>query len=180
MTTENDALDISIAKAVFGRECILMDTLGLGTLSVYVVDSSASRNGGTTTATLLGGSWTKGRTASGDIVEVYCVHCPAYSRSIHDAWELLTVLRRSWEWGNDSRHLWPAIQERLESVALWGALWGIPAGEAATAICKEVLAAAEATITIASVQVDVEADAVIEAEINGGRVFPSPSLTVTT
>ncbi len=176
MTTENDALDISIAKVVFGRECILMDTLGLGTLSVYVVDSSASRNGGTTTATLLGGSWTKGRTASGDIVEVYCVHCPAYSRSIHDAWELLTALRRSWEWGNDSRHLWPVIQHRLQPIALWG----MPAGKAATAICKEVLAAAEATITIASVQVDVEADAVIEAEINGGRVFPSPSLTVTT
>lgn len=140
--TENDALDISIVKAVFGRECIMMDTLGLGTLSVHVVDSSASRNGGTTTATLLGGSWTKGRTEEGDVVEVYSRHCPAYSRSIHDAWELLAALRRSWEWGNDSRQLWPAIQKRLQPVVLWG----MPAGEAATAICKEVLVAADASI----------------------------------
>lgn len=136
-------LDICIAKSVFGRECVMMDTLGLGTLSVCVVDSAAVRNGGTTTATLLGGSWTKGRTASGDIIEVFCVPCPAYSRSIHDAWELLSTLKRSWEWGNDSRNLWPAIQDRLRHVVLWG----VPAAEAATEICKEVLVAvAEAKI----------------------------------
>lgn len=135
MINRNVDLERRLIKAAFGRDVILLDTLGLGAGSPFIVDGHARRHENGTTASLLGGSWARGKAEDGTVIEVFGKFYPAYSCSLSAAWELIEHLRGEWLLGRDNHGRWPRLKAWLQLSSLWDKT----EADAASMICETIL-----------------------------------------
>ena len=82
-------LEAKIAQLVYGHHAKMVD-VGFG-LTLELIDKNAH----TGTIRLIGGSWKKARTESGEIVELWLRSCPAWSLRLEDAWDLLQYCNKN-------------------------------------------------------------------------------------
>lgn len=145
MISRDQQLEAHLVKLLWNYDTVLIDSWDLKQLMLYVIDLDYT-NRRTTSVTVLGASWTKGRTETGEVIEIYGRPCPAYSYNIADAWDMLETLRNDYVFSRDHRQLWPMIEYRLERVQMWLK----DQHEAARAICLIVLAVANDAARIAA------------------------------
>lgn len=92
-------LDTLVVERVYQRAaCVYRGALGE---SLYIVDETATRDSEhSTSANLIGGSWTRAYNADGQLVEFYGRPCSALSTSFPAAWEVVKYLENilDYEW----------------------------------------------------------------------------------
>lgn len=99
----NFALDMAIAKAIYGHDMMLLDSWGTGICVPHFTGKF-----------ILGGSKHKARTLDDTVIEIFSRPCPPYSYSIDSAYELLWYLRTEHDAVRDTQNIWNSVRVELQ------------------------------------------------------------------
>ena len=128
--TRDNELEALVAEHIYHRDAEIID-IGYGFTLHFVARYAVP--GFVAYVNFTGGAFEKARMQNGDVVEIYCRYCPAWSVSIEAAWELMEYINRT---GSDLS--WLAFRDALRRRGL---SLGLPQGVAARNICEAALEA---------------------------------------
>ena len=128
--TRDNELEALIAEHIYHRDAEIID-IGYG-FTLHFVSRNAVP-GFVAYVSFTGGSFEKARRLNGDVVDIYCRYCPAWSVSIEAAWELMEYLNRP-----ESDINWVTFRDALRKRGL---SLGLPQHVAARNICEAALEA---------------------------------------
>jgi hypothetical protein len=118
-------IEIDVAKAVYGHDVEMLDTLGLGLFTPHFVGDN-----------IIGATECRAKRPTGEIVDMVSRPVLAYSIRLDDAWTLLEYLRVEHFVGRDKDGHWPNIVAKM---GMQLNLFSMDSNELATCICQVIL-----------------------------------------